>query len=100
VVGDDVFVVAQKQPDGSFLAIVIVKAGFSAGPVRTEVEFDGVVESISPGFPTGVWTIGGTKVVVPRGAEVKGSPAVGDTVHVEGVKNPDGVVQARLIEKL
>jgi hypothetical protein len=97
-VGDSVGVLAKKLDDGTWLAVVIAKAMLS-GPARTEVEFEGVVKSISPGHPTGVWIVGETKVVVTSRTVVKGDPKVGDTVEVEGLKNPDGVVQASKIEK-
>ncbi|MHB8796884.1 MAG: DUF5666 domain-containing protein [Thermoanaerobaculia bacterium] len=98
-VGDSVGVLAKKLDDGSWLAVVIAKAMLS-GPARTEVEFEGVVQSISPGNPTGVWLVGETRVVVTSRTVVRGEPKVGDTVEVEGLKNPDGVVQASKIEKL
>lgn len=98
VAGDRVGVLARKLEDGSWLAVVIAKATVS-GPARAEVEFEGVVKSISPGNPTGVWIVGETKVVVTRMTVVRGDPKVGDTVEVEGLRNPDGVVQAEKIEK-
>ena len=97
-VGDSVGVLARRLDDGSLLAVVIAKAMVS-GPARTEVEFEGVVKSISPGHPTGVSIVGETKVVVTSRTVVRGEPKVGDTVEVEGLKNPDGVVQASKIEK-
>ena len=97
-VGDRVGVLARKLDDGSWLAVVIAKATLS-GPARTEVEFEGVVKSISPGTPNGVWIVGETKVVVTGRTVVRGEPKVGDTVDVEGLKNPDGAVQASKIEK-
>lgn len=97
-VGDGVGVLAKKLDDGTWLAVIIAKA-MVPGPARTEVEFEGVVESISPGNPTGVWIVGETKVVVTSRTVVRGEPKVGDTVEVEGQRNPDGVVQASKIEK-
>ena len=98
-VGDGVGVLAKKLDDGTWLAVIIAKA-MVPGPARTEVEFEGVVKSLSPGSPTGVWIVGETKVVVTSRTVVRGEPKVGDTVEVEGLKSPDGVVQASKIEKL
>lgn len=97
-VGDAVGVLAKKLDDGTWLAVVIAKTMLS-GPARTEVEFEGVVKSIPPGHPTGVWIVGETKVVMTARTVVRGAPKVGDTVEVEGLRNPDGVVQASKIEK-
>lgn len=98
-VGDAVGALAKKLDDGTWLAVVIAKATH-VGPARNEVEFVGVVKSVSPGRPSGVWIVGETKVVVTSRTVVRGEPKVGDTVEVEGLKNPDGVVQASKIEKL
>lgn len=98
-VGDAVGVLAKKLDDGTWLAVVIAKAT-QIGPARNEVEFVGVVKSVSPGRPSGVWIVGETKVVVTSRTVVRGEPRVGDTVEVEGLKSPDGVVQASKIEKL
>jgi len=98
-VGDEVGVLAQRQADGSHLALLIAKAVLAPPPLA-EVAFDGVVKRVSPGYPAGTWLVDETKVVVSRTTLVKGRPGVGDTVHVEGLRNPDGVVLARSIEKL
>jgi hypothetical protein len=101
-VGDDVGVLAQKQADGSLLAVVIAK--LVVVPPVAEVAFDGVLKSTSAGDPGaasgGVWLVDETKVVVTRSTVVRGSPKVGDRVHVEGLKGPDGTVVARLVAKL
>lgn len=103
VVGDEVGVLAQKQADGSYLALVIAKVSVAA-PVG-EVSFEGVVKSIvgpasAMGAGASVWTVDATRVLVTRATTVKGDPKVGDTVHVEGLKAPDGSVAARLVEKV
>lgn len=97
--GDEVDVLARRLSDGSLLAILIAKVATTPSPVAT-VSFDGVVQRISPGSPTGTWLVGETKVVVSRATTVRGNPQVGDTVHVEGLKSPDRVVLARLVAKL
>jgi hypothetical protein len=101
-VGDEVGVLAQKQADGSYLALVIAKLSATV-PVGA-ASFDGVVKSIaapSSGMAMGaVWTVDTTKVLVTRATTVTGDPKVGDRVHVEGLKSPDGSVMAKTIAKL
>ena len=105
-VGDEVGVLAQKQADGSYLAISIVKV--TVAPPVNLVSFDGVVKSITPASastPAGTamvatWVVDTTKVLVSRTTVVKGDPKVGDKVHVEGLKNADGTVAAALIAKI
>lgn len=99
-VGDPVGVLARKQADGSWLALVIAKSG-SPDHGRNEVAFDGVVKEIAAATPAGaLWLVDTTRVLVTRATEVKGSPAVGDTVHVEGMRGPDGTVMAKKVEKV
>jgi len=105
-VGDEVGVLAQKQADGTLLAIVIAKV--VVVPPVTVVSFDGVLKSVSQGSSanpagavvTGTWVVDTTKVVVTRMTVVRGDPKVGDRVHVEGLKNADGTVAAALIAKI
>lgn len=99
-VGDDVGVLAQRRADGSLLALVIAKV-VGAPPVE-EVAFDGVLKGTSAAGSMGaaVWLVDETRVHVTRSTVVRGSPAVGDRVHVEGLRNPDGSVLARLVAKL
>lgn len=94
VVGDEVGVLAQKQPDGSWLALVIARA--IVAPPVAEVTFEGVVKRISGAM----WQVGDTQVAVSRATELRGAPGVGDTVRVTGVRIREAVVQARLVEKL
>ena len=101
-VGDEVGVLAAKQSDGSFLAIVITKA-VSAPGVATQVAFEGVLNRIAAdGSMMGIatWMVGDTKVVVSRLAIVLGEPRVGDRVRVEGFRVRDGSVMASKITKL
>jgi len=105
-VGDEVDVLAQKQSDGSYLALSIVK--ITVAPPIGAVSFDGVVKSITPAPSAGpagsmvvaTWVVDTTKVVVSRMTVVKGDPKVGDKVHVEGLKTADGSVAAALIAKI
>jgi hypothetical protein len=105
-VGDEVGVLAQRQPDGTLLALSIVKV--TVAPPIGAVSFDGVVKSITPApsagpagsTVVGTWVVDATKVLVSRVTVVKGDPKVGDKVHVDGVKNPDGTVLAALVAKL
>ncbi len=60
----------------------------------SNIEFKGVVKEISPT----VWTISGLKVQVTPSTKIKGSPAVGDVVKVEGALVEDGTVKAREIK--
>lgn len=98
-VGDEVGVVAQKQADGSWLALAVAK--ITVTPPVSRVEFDGVVKSITPAaMMSATWVVDTTTVLVSRMTEVKGDPKVGDKVHVEGIKSPDGTVMAKEIAKL
>lgn len=102
-VADEVGVLAQKQADGSWLALVIAKV-VTPGPIA-EVTFEGTVKSIvgpaaTSGAGTAVWTVDTTRVLVTRATTVKGDPRVGDKVRVEGLRSPDGTVMAKSIEKL
>lgn len=97
--GDEIDVLAQLQADGSWLALVIAKAA-TVGSGQVETAFDGVVKEVSPGRAAGVWRVDDTKVVVSMMTVVRGAPKVGDRVHVEGWKTPDGTVLAKLVAKL
>ncbi len=105
-VGDEVGVLAEKQADGSYLALVIAKVAVT--PPVAAVSFDGVVKSITlsasstPAGATmvGTWVVDTTKVLVSRLTVVRGNPKVGDKVHVEGLKNADGTVAAALVAKI
>lgn len=47
-----------------------------------------------------VWTVAGIRVyAVDKKTVITGNPAVGDTVHVEGLKTPDGAIIAGSIAK-
>ena len=100
-VGDEVGVLAERQADGSWLAIVIAKAA-PAPVVPTPVAFDGIVNSIATESSMGLatWLVGDTKVMVSRMTIVNGNPKVGDTVRVEGLKGVDGAVMAARVTKL
>ena len=99
-VGDDVGVLALQQADCSLLALVIAKV--VTVPPGAEVAFDGLLKSTSAAGSMGaaVWLVDETRVHVTRSTVVRGSPAVGDRVHVEGLRNPDGSVLAKLVAKL
>ena len=105
-IGDEVGVLAQKQADGSYLAVAIVKV--TVAPPVGGASFDGVVKSITvaaSSTPAGAmivatWVVDTTKVIVSRMTVVRGDPKVGDKVHVEGLKSADGTVAAALIAKI
>ncbi|MBK6403916.1 MAG: hypothetical protein IPF66_02080 [Holophagales bacterium] len=102
-VGDQVGVLAQRQTDGSYLALVIARAAL--GPaVPKAVTFEGIVhritreESMGAAIPT--WLVGATTVTVSRLTVILGEPKVGDRVRVEGLLVRDGSVMAARIVKL
>lgn len=96
-VGDAVKVHGLLQSDGSIMAREIEKLGADDSQQENgqETEFTGVVASIAGG----VWSVGGRAVGVNGSTEIKGSPAVGDTVKVHAIAQPDGSLLAREIEK-
>jgi hypothetical protein len=100
-VGDQVGILAERQSDGSFLAIVITKTT-SISDAATQVVFEGVLNRSaadgSMGF--GTWLVGDTRVLVSRLTAVLGEPKVGDRVRVEGFRVRDGSVMASRITKL
>ena len=65
--------------------------------VRGHIEFSGFVQSMPQGGVVGTWKIEGLTVNVTASTQVKGNPQVGSFVHVEGLVDPDGVVQAKEI---
>lgn len=102
-VGDQVGVLAQRQADGSYLALVIARAAL--GPsVPKAVAFEGIIhritreESMGAAIPT--WLVGETTVTVSRLTVILGEPKVGDRVRVEGLQVRDGSVMAARIAKL
>lgn len=102
-VGDQVGVLAQRQADGSYLALVIARAAL-APTVPKAVAFEGVLHRIAQAGTTGAaistWLVGETKVTVSRLTVVLGEPKVGDRVRVEGLLVRDGSVMASRIAKL
>ncbi len=96
-VGDTVKVHGLLQADGSVLAFEVDShPELTSAPEADETEFTGTVDAIAGD----VWTIGGQAVLVESETEIKGSPAVGDTVKVHGLLQADGSILAREIEKL
>lgn len=57
--------------------------------------FEGILEAMDE--KNGVWTISGRRINIGS-AEIKGSPAIGAKVNVEGYKNSSGVFIATKIE--
>jgi hypothetical protein len=100
-IGDEAGVLAEKQADGSYLAIVIAKVTL-APPVGTAVAVEGTLNRIAPDGSMGLatWLVGDTKVIVSRMTTVRGEPKVGDRVRVEGIRGPDGSVMATRVTKL
>jgi hypothetical protein len=93
-VGDEVGVLAQKQADGTFLALLIAKV--TVTPPVSEVRFEGLLKRMS----LGLWLVDETRVLVVGSTVVVGRPEVGDRVRVEGLKQPDGTVLARRVTKI
>ena len=100
-IGDEVGVLAEKQADGSYLAIVIAKVAL-APPVGAVVAFEGTLNRIATDGSAGLatWLVGDTNVIVSRMTSVRGGPKIGDPVRVEGIRGPDGSVMATKIAKL
>ena len=100
-IGDEVGVLAEKQADGSYLAIVIAKVAL-APPVGAVVAFEGTLNRIATDGSAGLatWLVGDTNVIVSRMTSVRGGPKIGDRVRVEGIRGPDGSVMATKIAKL
>lgn len=108
VVGDLVKVEAELLASGSWRAEEIekVKTGTPAAsktPAATktpgspkEIEFAGKIVSMSGP----VWVVGPRSITVNEKTEVEGRPAVGDTVKVEAVVQPDGTYLAKEIDVL
>jgi hypothetical protein len=66
-------------------------------PFTGKIEFTGVVQS-RPNGGIGAWTIQGLTVQVTADTKIKGDPATGDTVKVEGSLDSDGTVAAKEIK--
>lgn len=71
-----------------------VEIEFDLSELGDELEFVGEVEFIS----TDEWTIAGLSFVVNSSTEIKGSPAVGDTVKIHASLTTEGSLLAREIE--
>ncbi len=98
-VGSTVEVKGWLQPDGSVNATKIeVKYGGGGGGGYGKFKFYGTVESLPPAGWYGTWTVSGRFVNVDMNTRIKGMPAVGSTVEVQGWLQPDGSVNATKIE--
>ncbi|MHB9001251.1 MAG: DUF5666 domain-containing protein, partial [Thermoanaerobaculia bacterium] len=107
-VGDSVHVVYMIDSANAKVALAIVRSDLAMGPGQGQgpgngqgpgqggqpgpnhVAFDGSVVAIS----ASTWTVGTTTVYVMPRTKITGNPQVGDAVHVEGAKRPDGSVTA------
>lgn len=96
-VGDTVHVVGSLDAAGNIaaIAIVTVRAIAPSPPPVAPARFEGIVHAIS----NQEWKVGTTRVQVGRETRILGSPVVGDTVRVTGLRLPDDIVKALLIEK-
>jgi hypothetical protein len=97
LVGDLVKIEAVVGTDGMITAheIKLVKDENTSSDDETDVEFTGVVESISPES----WTVDGQVLAITSQTEIKGTIVAGDTVSVEAVNNPDGTLTALEIKE-
>lgn len=100
-VGDTVDVLAQKQADGTLLALLISKT--VVPPAAEFARYQGVVKSIS----TTSWTVGpkggdgpDRVFAVNEKTQIVGSPAVGDEVGVLAQRRSDGSYLALVIAKV
>ena len=93
-VGDTVKVEALLASDGTLTALEIGKV--DQPPAGEHVEFVGKVESEG----IDAWVISGRRVKITSTTEIKGSPAVGDTVKVEALLAADGTLTAIEIKKI
>ena len=70
------------------------KAALEAAGPGTEVEFVGLIDSISPD----VWVVDGQTLAITPETEIKGNFVVGDSVKVHVLVGADGSLTAREIE--
>ena len=61
-----------------------------------EIVFNGAIDSIAPQ----AWVIAGQAIAIHSATEVKGTFAIGDVVQVRAVRNEDGSLAARYIERV
>jgi hypothetical protein len=61
-----------------------------------EILFNGAIDSIGPQ----AWMISGQAVAIDSATEVKGTFSIGDVVQVRAVRNADGSLSARQIERV
>lgn len=90
-VGDQAKVEARVQIDGSLLA---KKIELKKEKEEDEIEFEGIVESISGA----AWVVAGKTVNIGTFVKIKGDPKVGDLVEVEAEVKKDGSLWAKEIE--
>src|SRR5882672_1054594 len=100
------FMISLRQFRCAFLALLLVGALCAIAVVHADdednFEFTGTISSLpnTQGF-IGDWIVAGRTVHVTSATRIEqeeGSPAVGKTVEVEGVLQPDGSVSATEIE--
>lgn len=108
-VGDSVHVLYMIDSANAKIALAIVRSDLASGPGPgqgqgpgqggppgpNQVAFDGNLIAIA----TSTWTVDSTTVHVMPRTKITGNPKVGDAVHVEGAKRPDGSVTAFSIAK-
>lgn len=100
-VGATVQVEGVLQSDGSILATSIDLAEASGDDSYGTVELKGVVQSMPSGGLVGDWVVSGVTVHVTDTTQIDtgaGTPAVGSSVEVKGLGQPDGSVTALTLE--
>ena len=95
--GEQVKVKALVQSDGSLIAREIENEGLSRQekPDREEISLEGTFQKVDQ---DGSWVVNGIKVTVGVLTRLKGTPAVGQRVEVEALRQPDGTLVASKIE--
>jgi hypothetical protein len=96
VVGDLVKIEAVTGTDGIVTAHEIKLAEESTPSTgdHTEMEFEGIVESIGPDS----WTVGGQVFAITSDTEIEGTILVGDLVKIEALVGTDGTATAHEIK--
>ena len=96
VVGDLVEIEVVVGTDGISTAheIKLAEESIPSTGDHTEMEFEGIVESISPDS----WTVGGQVFAITEHTEIEGTILVSDLVKIEAVVATDGTITAREIK--
>ncbi len=86
--GDTVEVKAERRAAGEVVALRITALRVDPHPIQ------GIIESMNGD----IWVINGTPVIVDGRTEIRGTPAIGATVQVLAIPQPDGTLVARIVQ--